>query len=75
MGTRERNCSIPYHSVPKSGMLRGCTHMGMLEITSFLSKKWNDKISDTKNGMICNRSVLFLCEQAMRYKTGPKMEQ
>ena len=70
--TRERNRSVPYRSVPKSGTLRGCVHTGTLEITSFRSKKWNDKISDTKYGTIRNRSVPFPCEQAMRCKTGPK---
>ena len=70
--TRERNRSVSYRSVPKSGTLRGCVHTGRLEITSFRSKKWNDKISDTKSGTIHNRSGPFPCEQAMRCKTGPK---
>ena len=70
--TRERNRSVPYRSVPKSGTLRGCVHTGTLEITLFRSKKWNDKISDRKSGTIRNRSVPFPCEQAMRCKTGPK---
>ena len=70
--TRERNRSVPYRSVPKSGTLMGCVHTGTLEITSFRSKKWNDKISDTKYGTKRNRSVPFPCEQAMRCKTGPK---
>ena len=38
----------------------------MLEITSFRSKKRNDRKHDTKSGTICNRSVPFPCEQAMR---------
>ena len=66
--TRERNRSVPYRSVPKSGTLRGCVHTGTLEITSFRSKKWNDEKSDTKSGTIRNRSVPFPCEQAMRSK-------
>ena len=55
----ERNRSVLYRSVPKSGTLWGCVHTGTLEITSFRSNKWNDKISDTKSGTIRNRSVPF----------------
>ena len=73
--TRERNRSVPYHSVPKSGTLRGCVHTGTLEITSFRSKKWNDEKSDTKSGTIRNRSVPFPCEQAMRSKLVQKTER
>ena len=69
---RERNRSVPHRSVPKSGTLRGCVHAGTLEITSFRSKKWNDKKSDTKSGKIRNHSVPFPCEQATRCQTGPK---
>ena len=57
--TRERNRSVPFFSVPKSVTLRGCVHTGTLQMTSFLSKRWNDKISDTKSGTVRNRSVQF----------------
>ena len=67
-----RNRSVPYRSVPKSGTLKGCVHTGTLEITSFRSKKWNDRISDAKSGTIRNSTVPFPCEQAMRCKTGAK---
>ena len=70
--TRERNRSVPYRSVPNSGTLKGCVHTGTLQIISFRSKKWNDKISDTESGTIRNRALPFPCEQAMRCKTGPK---
>ena len=73
--TRERNRSVPYRSVPKSGTLRGCVHTGTLEITSFRSKKWNDEKNDTKSGTIRNRSVPFPCEQAMRSKLVQKTER
>ena len=73
--TRERNLFVPYRSVPKSGMLRGCVHTGTLEITSFRSKTSNDKKCDTKSGTIPNRSVPFPREQAMRSKTDLKTER
>ena len=57
--TRERN-----RSVPKSVTLRGCGHTGTLQMTSFRSKKWNDKISDAKSGTVRNRSVPFPYERA-----------
>ena len=82
--TRECNRSVPFRSVSKSGTIKGCVHIGTLQITSFRSKKWNDETSDANGGTIRNRSVPFrsvpfrsvpfrsvpfLCEQAMRIRS------
>ena len=59
---RERKRFISLNIVPKSGTLKGCIHVGTLQIEPFRSKKRNDQKSDTKSGAICNRSVPFPSE-------------
>ncbi len=55
--------TFPHRSVPKSGMLSGWVHTGMIQIAPIRSKKLNAFKSDLKSWTVWNSWVSFQCEQ------------